>query len=293
MKKTEGYEPYYVPEESIWPIVGSTGLATFVTGIVGLFHQSTYGIFFFILGASIITYMLVGWFGNVIHESQKGLYSKQMDMSFRWGMIWFIFSEVMFFGAFFGDLFYCRQFSVPWLAGEGGKAVSHMFWENFRNVWPLLSNPDNTLFVAPKHVISAWGLPVVNTLLLLTSGVTITLAHHALKESKRPALNFWLFCTYSLGLIFLVCQVTEYSHAYSSEVGLTLNSGIYGTTFFLLTGFHGIHVTLGSLMLFVIWCRCVKGHFTPEKHFGFEAVAWYWHFVDVVWLLLFIFVYII
>lgn len=293
MKKTEGYEPYYVPEQSIWPIVGSTGLATFVTGIVGLFQQSTYGIFFFILGATIITYMLVGWFGNVIHESQKGLYSKQMDMSFRWGMIWFIFSEVMFFGAFFGALFYCRQFSVPWLAGEGGKAVSHMFWENFRNVWPLLSNPDNTLFVAPKHVISAWGLPVINTLLLLTSGVTITLAHHALKESKRSALNFWLFCTYALGIIFLVCQVTEYSHAYSSEVGLTLNSGIYGTTFFLLTGFHGIHVTLGSLMIIVIWCRCLKGHFTPEKHFGFEAVAWYWHFVDVVWLLLFIFVYII
>jgi cytochrome c oxidase subunit 3 len=287
------YEHYYVPEKSHWPIVGAFGLAFFVIGIVGLFHRESYGIFSLAIGGSIITYMLFGWFGNVIHESRQGLYSKQMDISFRWGMIWFIFSEVMFFGAFFGTLFYCRIFSVPWLAGEGGKAISHMFWENFRNVWPLLANPDNSLFVGPKHVISAWGLPVINTLLLLTSGVTITLAHHALKENKRSALNIWLFCTYMLGFIFLACQATEYSHAYSSEVGLTLNSGIYGTTFFLLTGFHGLHVTLGSVMIVVIWCRCLKGHFTPEKHFGFEAVAWYWHFVDVVWLLLFMFVYII
>lgn len=287
------YEHYYVPEKSHWPIVGAFGLAFFVIGIVGLFHQESYGIFSLAIGGSILTYMLFGWFGNVIHESGQGLYSKQMDISFRWGMIWFIFSEVMFFGAFFGTLFYCRIFSVPWLAGEGGKAISHMFWENFRNVWPLLANPDNSLFVGPKHVISAWGLPVINTLLLLTSGVTITLAHHALKENKRSALNIWLFCTYMLGFIFLACQATEYAHAYSSEVGLTLNSGIYGTTFFLLTGFHGLHVTLGSVMIVVIWCRCLKGHFTPEKHFGFEAVAWYWHFVDVVWLLLFIFVYII
>jgi cytochrome c oxidase subunit 3 len=287
------YEHYYVPEKSHWPIVGAFGLAFFVIGIVGLFHRESYGIFSLAIGGSIITYMLFGWFGNVIHESRQGLYSKQMDISFRWGMIWFIFSEVMFFGAFFGTLFYCRIFSVPWLAGEGGKAISHMFWENFRNVWPLLANPDNSLFVGPKHVISAWGLPVINTLLLLTSGVTITLAHHALKENKRSALNIWLFCTYMLGFIFLACQATEYAHAYSSEVGLTLNSGIYGTTFFLLTGFHGLHVTLGSVMIVVIWCRCLKGHFTPEKHFGFEAVAWYWHFVDVVWLLLFMFVYII
>jgi cytochrome c oxidase subunit 3 len=247
MKKVEGYEPYYVPDESHWPVVGSIGLGTFVTGIVGLFNQQSYGPVAFIIGACIITYMLFGWFGNVIHESRKGLYSKQMDVSFRLGMIWFIFSEVMFFGAFFGALFYCRQFSVPWLAGEGGKAISHMFWENFRDVWPLLSNPNNELFVAPKHVISAWGLPVVNTLLLLTSGVTITLAHHALKENKRSALNLWLFCTYMLGIIFLACQATEYHHAYSSEVGLTLNSGIYGTTFFLLTGVHGLHVTLGTI----------------------------------------------
>jgi cytochrome c oxidase subunit 3 len=137
-----------------------------------------------------------------------------------------------------------------------------------------------------------WGIPAINTLLLLSSGVTVTFAHWALKKNSRGPLVMWLLATVALGFTFLGFQIYEYYHAYH-ELNLTLGSGIYGSTFFMLTGFHGFHVTLGAIMLTVIMFRCMKGHFTPEHHFGFEGVAWYWHFVDVVWLGLFIFVYII
>jgi cytochrome c oxidase subunit 3 len=135
-----------------------------------------------------------------------------------------------------------------------------------------------------------WGLPASNTGLLLLSGITLTIAHHALKDGKRGVLNLFLGLTFLLGFIFLGVQGYEYHHAYA-ELGLQLGTGVYGSTFFMLTGFHGLHVTVGAIMLVVIWLRCLKGHFTPERHFAFEAVAWYWHFVDVVWLGLFVFVY--
>ena len=138
----------------------------------------------------------------------------------------------------------------------------------------------------------AWGIPAVNTLLLLSSGVTVTFAHWALKKGHRAALVLWLLATVVLGFTFLGLQISEYGHAYH-ELNLTLGSGIYGSTFFMLTGFHGFHVTIGAIMLTVIMLRSLKGHFTPDHHFAFEGVAWYWHFVDVVWLGLFIFVYIL
>jgi len=207
------------------------------------------------------------------------------------GMMWFIFSEVMFFAAFFGALFYARQLSVPWLGGEGAKAVTSLLWPDFEAGWP--SNGPGAL--SPRddgsyEIIPAFGLPAVNTALLLTSGLTITIAHHALKEGHRGVLKIFLALTFVLGFVFLGVQAKEYGHAYR-ELGLQLGTGIYGSTFFMLTGFHGLHVTVGAIMLVVIWLRCLKGHFTPRQHFAFEAVAWYWHFVDVVWLGLFIFVY--
>jgi cytochrome c oxidase subunit 3 len=218
-------------------------------------------------------------------------YNPQVDKSFRIGMLWFIFSEVMFFAAFFGALFYARTIAVEWLGGAGNNAMTHqMLWPNFDAVWPVLTNPDNLKFPAPKEVIEATGLPAWNTAILLSSSVTVTFAHHALRAGHRKPLILWLAATVLLGCTFLVLQAEEYIHAYS-ELGLTLGSGIYGSTFFLLTGFHGFHVTMGTTMLLIILIRSIKGHFSAEKHFAFEAVAWYWHFVDVVWLGLFIFVY--
>jgi cytochrome c oxidase subunit 3 len=286
------HEPphYYVPAQSHWPIIGSIGLCLLVLGIINIIHQSHYGYYLLLGGILTLIFMMFGWFSSVIHESRQGLYSAQLDRSFRWGMAWFIFSEVMFFGAFFGALFYARMLAVPWLGGLGDKASSHMLWENFQAAWPLLNNPDPSKFPDTLHAMSAWGIPAINTLILLSSGVTITWAHHALLNNRRQQLVIGLLFTILLGFTFVAFQVYEYYEAYT-ELNLKLSTGIYGSTFFMLTGFHGAHVTIGAIMLTVILLRSLKGHFTPEKHFGFEAAAWYWHFVDVVWLMLFIFVY--
>ena len=281
---------YFVPKQSIWPLVGSIGLFTVVIGVATWFNEIYWGKPLFFFGLAIMVAMFWGWFGEVIRESVAGSYNKQVDTSFRMGMIWFIFSEVMFFGAFFGALFYARNLSVPWLGGVGDGVSTHaLLWNNFDAVWP--SNGPEQVGGA-FQTMSAWGLPLVNTLLLLTSGVTLTIAHHALKAGQRGKLLVWLGATILLGAVFLFFQVEEYIHAYT-ELNLTLGSGIYGSTFFMLTGFHGIHVTLGTIMLTVIWFRVLKGHFSSDNHFGFEAVAWYWHFVDVVWLILFLFVYVL
>jgi cytochrome c oxidase subunit 3 len=226
--------------------------------------------------------MLFGWFGTVIRESEGGKYNQQVDRSYRWAMSWFIFSEVMFFAAFFGALFYMRVISVPDLANLGNK----LLWPNFTATWPV-AGPGIAETFTP---MGAWGIPAFNTLILLTSGVTITIAHWGLIKNNRRQLVTWLAATVLLGAIFLGFQIYEYGHAYR-DLNLKLTSGAYGATFFLLTGFHGFHVTLGTIMLFVILMRCIRGHFTPDHHFGFEGVAWYWHFVDVVWLGLFVFVY--
>lgn len=271
-------------------MVGSVGLTTMLVG-AGLWLNSHWmGPYFALAGMFIMCVMMFGWFGDVIRESQAGLYNAQVDRSFRWGMTWFIFSEVFFFGAFFGALFYTRLWTLPVLNGDLHPITHYIAWPDFKAAWPLLANPDNTRYVGAHEAMGAWGLAAINTLILLTSGVTITWAHHALKHNKRGQLAVGMALTAFLGIIFLCCQAYEYHEAYN-EMGLTLNAGIYGTTFFMLTGFHGMHVTIGTIMLIVILLRCLRGHFTPERHFAFEAVAWYWHFVDVVWLFLFIFVY--
>ena len=285
-------ENYFLPEPSPWPIVGSIGLFTIMLGAINWVHNHVVGPYFFAAGFLILAYMMFGWFSTVIRESLEGAYNKQVDHSFRWGMVWFIFSEIMFFAAFFGALFYVRFYVIPWMGGEGAhsKLTSYLLWPEFKAIWPLIVNPDPALFTGPKAVIGAWGIPAINTLILLTSGVTITIAHWGLLNRHRMQLIIGMAFTVLLGILFLALQAHEYILAYQ-EYGLTLNSGIYGTTFFMLTGFHGMHVTIGTIMLFVILIRCIKGHFSPEHHFAFEAVAWYWHFVDVVWLFLFIFVY--
>ena len=292
------HEHYYVPAQSKWPIIATFGLLFTVYGLGTWFNDlkalraDSNGPLIFFIGGLFLAYMLFGWFGTVIKEGRSGLYSAQMDLSFRWGMSWFIFSEVMFFAAFFGVLFYVRTWAGPWLGGEGDKGIANMLWPSFEYSWPLLNTPDPKLYPAPSGTISAWGLPLLNTILLVTSSLTLTFAHHALRKSQRKALTLWLALTVMLGIAFLVFQVEEYIHAYT-ELGLTLGSGIYGATFFMLTGFHGAHVTLGALMLSIMLIRVIRGHFSPEQHFGFEAAAWYWHFVDVVWIGLFVFVYVL
>lgn len=281
---------YYIPKPSHWPLVATIGLMTLFLGAGSWLHADWYGPYIFALGFSILIFMMFGWFGQVIYENQKGVYDLQVDRSFRWGMCWFIFSEVCFFGAFFGALFFCRYWSVPMLGGEMHPITHYTIWPNFQATWPLLVNPNNSTFVGATEAMGAWGLAAINTIILLSSGVTITWAHWALKYNKRRQLDIGLACTILLGMVFLFLQAHEYYDAYT-ELNLTLDAGIYGTTFFMLTGFHGLHVTIGTIMLIVILVRAIKGHFTPERHFAFEAVAWYWHFVDVVWLFLFIFVY--
>ncbi|GAA0407965.1 cytochrome c oxidase subunit 3 [Cocleimonas flava] len=284
-------EEYYVPSGSYWPIVGSIGMFALLGGFAGSLHGSMAGTVGMILGFGIIIFMVFGWMGQVVHESETGDYNLQVDKSFRMGMAWFIFSEVMFFAAFFGALFYARQLSVPWLGGEGNNAFTNQFlWPEFKSVWPLIQMPDASNFSVPKGIIDAWHLPALNTITLLTSGATLTWAHWALMNKNRNQLIGGLIATIVLGVIFLGLQVSEYMEAYQ-HLDLKLTSGIYGSTFFMLTGFHGFHVTLGVLMLIVILMRCIRGHFNNERHFGFEAVAWYWHFVDVVWLGLFVVVY--
>jgi len=281
---------YFVPSQSAWPLIGSVGLFTLAIGTANWFNGHLWGKTVFFLGLAIMIGMFIGWFGSVIRESVAGSYNRQVDVSFRMGMIWFIFSEVMFFAAFFGALYYARNLSVPWIGGEGHGVMTHaLLWSDFDPAWP--SNGPAQVGGA-FQTMSAWGLPLINTLLLLASGITLTIAHHALKAGHRGRILVWLGATVVLGAIFLFFQAEEYIHAYH-ELNLTLGSGIYGSTFFMLTGFHGAHVTLGAIMLAVIWFRVLKGHFSADNHFGFEAVAWYWHFVDVVWLLLFVFVYVL
>ncbi|MEA3195268.1 MAG: cytochrome c oxidase subunit [Betaproteobacteria bacterium] len=274
---------YAVPQPMPWPIMGSTALFLMALGGVFVMNGHLGGWVSIAAGLMVLIYMMVRWFGDVIRESEGGKYGGWEDLSFRWGMSWFIFSEVMFFGAFFGALWWVRQYSVPDLATIESNAL---MWPGFTSRWPS-AGPG---FAEAFTPMAAWGIPAINTFLLLTSGVTVTIAHWALKVNNRRQLIIWLTLTILLGALFLGLQAYEYAHAYK-ELNLKLTTGAYGSTFFMLTGFHGFHVTCGALMLTVILFRCIAGHFKPDHHFGFEGVAWYWHFVDVVWLGLFIFVY--
>ena len=292
---TTTHQKYYVPHDSAWPIVGALALlligyggATWISQLDQPDARTSPWVFAGGIGLLVVT--LFGWFGKVIDESQRGLYSAQLDRSFRQCMSWFIFSEVMFFLAFFGALFYARVVSVPWLDGASNNAMTaEILWPNFEAAWPLLKTPGGT-----ETQAMPWsGLPLWNTLILLASSVTLQIAHVAIEQGKRLQLKLFLALTVLLGVTFLFLQGYEYMHAYD-DLGLRLDSGVYGNTFYLLTGFHGLHVTIGALILLVMLLRIViKDHFTAEHHFGFQAAAWYWHFVDVVWLNLFIFVYVL
>ena len=281
-------QKYYVPHGSHWPVVGSIGLLFTMVGVSAWLNGAGSGRWIMFLGVAIIIFMMIGWFGRVIDESESGAYNEQVDKSFRMGMSWFIFSEVMFFAAFFGALFYIRSFSLPWLEGESNNFFTNLLlWPDFEHIWPS-NGPDNV--GGAFEVMGPVGLPLINTAILLTSSITVTLAHHALQEGKRSSVLVFLGLTVALGFGFVYLQAIEYIHAYH-ELNLTLGTGVYGSTFFMLTGFHGMHVTIGAIMLLVVWLRVLRGHFTPRHHFAFEAAAWYWHFVDVVWLGLYIFVY--
>ena len=285
---------YFVPHGSPWPIVASVSMFAMALGGALWLNGSDAGRTVLLLGLAGLTFMMFGWFGTVIRENIAGLYSGWVDRSFRQGMAWFIFSEVMFFFGFFGALFYARVLAVPWLGGDGiGEATNSLLWSGFESEWPTNGPGEIGGDAEGDFQIIGWGgLPLLNTALLLTSSVTITIAHHALKNNNRRLLNLGTLLTIILGAVFLYVQAYEYVHAYQ-DLGLRLSTGIYGSTFFMLTGFHGAHVTLGVIMLIVTYIRILRGHFTPNEHFGFQAVSWYWHFVDVVWVCLFIFVYVL
>ena len=263
--------------------MGSAALLLMAIGGVFVMNGTRAGWASIGAGFLLLIYMMARWFGDVIRESEGGKYGGWEDLSFRWGMSWFIFSEVMFFGAFFAALFWARVYSVPDLGSIESNAL---MWPGFAPRWPSAGPAFEEQFTP----MAAWGIPAINTLLLLSSGVTVTMAHWALKENDRRQLILFLALTVALGVLFIGLQAYEYGHAIR-ELNLKLSTGIYGSTFYMLTGFHGFHVTCGAVMLTVILARCIRGHFTPDHHFGFEGAAWYWHFVDVVWLGLFIFVY--
>jgi len=286
----QGQTPYYfVPEPSRFPVLTATGLLFVIFGAGQWVNGHGWGAWVTLFGFVMWAFILQQWFRQAISESEGGLYSDRIDVSFRWSMSWFIFSEVMFFGAFFGALYWTRLHALPNL----GSLDNAILWPDFKAIWPsagggVTASPAGT--VEPFTTMGPFWLPTINTALLLTSGVTLTIAHHALLANQRGKTVLWMWITVLLGATFLGVQAYEYMHAYR-DLNLKLSSGIFGSTFFMLTGFHGFHVTLGAIMLFCIWLRTMKGHFTPERHFAFEAVAWYWHFVDVVWLGLFVFVY--
>jgi cytochrome c oxidase subunit 3 len=274
---------YFVPGPSRWPMAGGLSMLVTMLGAAGWVNGASWGPMVNIAGILATLVVLYFWFGDAIGESESGKYGKNIDLSYRWAMSWFIFSEVMFFGAFFGALFYARSITLPWLGDLDHKII----WPDFAAHWGG-TGPAGT--VEQFQTMGPFPIPTINTALLLLSGVTLTISHHALRAGHRAQTAIWLFATILLGATFMGFQVYEYMHAYS-ELNLKLTSGIYGSTFFMLTGFHGFHVTMGAIMLSVMLYRVLKGHFTPEHHFGFEGAAWYWHFVDVVWLGLYVVVY--
>ena len=280
---------YFIPEPSRFPVLVATGLFFLFFGAGQWINGHVWGAYSTLFGLAMWAFVVQQWFRQAISESERGLYSDRVDVSFRWSMSWFIFSEVMFFGAFFGALYWARLHAVPNL----GNLENAILWPDFKAVWPssgvgFTGSPGG--IVDPFTTMGPWPIPTINTILLLTSGVTLTIAHHALIAGKRVQCIGFMWLTVLLGTTFLGFQGFEYFHAYT-ELNLKLTSGVYGSTFYMLTGFHGFHVFVGTLMLLFITIRLMKGNFTPQRHFGFEGAAWYWHFVDVVWLGLYIVVY--
>ena len=286
----EGGTPhYFIPQPSRHPVLVATAMLLVIFGAGQWVNGASWGKFFVFGGLALWAVIMFQWFSQAIGESEGHLYSDRVDVSFRWSMSWFIFSEVMFFAAFFGALYWARVHALPML----GNLDHQVLWPDFKAVWPsagggVTASPAGT--VEPFQTMGPFWLPTINTALLLSSGVTLTFAHHALLASQRTKTIVLMWITVILGATFVGVQAYEYMHAYQ-DLNLKLSSGIFGSTFFMLTGFHGFHVLVGMLMLLFITLRIMKGHFTPQRHFGFEGAAWYWHFVDVVWLGLYILVY--
>ena len=287
---THGATPYYfVPNPSRHPALASFGLLLTFFGAAQWMNGVNWGKWVMTAGLIWFLVVLFQWFSQAVNESQSGQYGHKVDLSYRWSMSWFIFSEVMFFGAFFTALWWARAHSVP----ELGNLEHALLWPDFKAVWPsqaLGATASPAGIVEPFTTMTPFWLPTINTALLLSSGVTLTIAHHALQHGNRTRTIAFMWLTVLLGVIFLGVQGYEYYHAYQ-DLNLKLTSGVYGSTFFMLTGFHGFHVFIGMLMLLFITLRLQKGHFTTDRHFGFEGAAWYWHFVDVVWLGLYLLVY--
>ncbi len=280
---------YFVPAPSRHPALVALGFMLIIFGAAQWINGAGWGAYVLLTGVVVWLSVLFQWFSQAIGESEGGLYSERIDLSFRWSMSWFIFSEVMFFAAFFGALYWARVHALPML----GNLDHQLLWPDFKAIWPsagggITASP--AAITEPFTTIGPWPLPTINTGLLLSSGVTLTIAHHALIAGQRGKTIFWMWITVILGASFVGVQAYEYMHAYR-DLNLKLSSGIFGSTFFMLTGFHGFHVFVGMLMLTFITLRLMKGHFTPKRHFGFEGAAWYWHFVDVVWLGLYFLVY--
>ena len=287
---THGTTPYYfVPGPSRHPVMAAVGQFFVILGAGQWINGAAWGMYSLAFGLAFWLVVLFQWFRDAVTESEGGLYGRKIDLSYRWSMSWFIFSEVMFFGAFFTALWWARTHSVPAL----GNIENALLWPDFTSVWPsrqVGATASPAGIVEPFQTMGPFWLPTINTALLLTSGVTLTIAHHALQAGNRGKTIAFMWMTVILGLVFLFVQGYEYAHAYG-DLNLKLSSGIFGSTFFMLTGFHGFHVFVGMLMLTFVTLRLMKRQFTPERHFGFEGAAWYWHFVDVVWLGLYILVY--
>jgi cytochrome c oxidase subunit 3 len=289
---TSSTQNYYIPEPSPWPLFGAATVFIMLFGTVLWMNSWAAGPWIMLVGALMLAFLFKGWFGDVITENLSGSYNGQVDQSFRQGMFWFITSEVFFFITFFGCLYYLRNITLPYLGGEGYLGTSNLLWEGFTYSWPPLQLPDadTTKYAPAKQAMGPQGIPLWNTIILLSSGATLTWAHWGLKKDNNRQLVLGLAATIFLGVVFFILQAYEYGLAYA-EMDLTLNAGIYGSTFYMLTGFHGFHVIVGTIMLMVVLARAIKRHFSTHNHFAFEAVAWYWHFVDVVWIALYIFVY--
>jgi len=274
---------YHLVNPSPWPLVGSLAATTMAVGLViwlkGLFGLEKGTWFVFAAGFAGVLYTMLGWWMDVIKESREGDHTPVVSIGLRYGMVLFIVSEIMFFVAWFWMFFEMSLFhEVRTLSPieEVRTAWSH---------WP----PQGVETLDPFH------LPLVNTLILLLSGTTVTWAHHALQQGNRKDAKLGLLLTILLGVAFTSIQAYEYNHIIGEHLFFSeeaSSSGLYGSAFFMATGFHGFHVLIGTIFLTVCMIRLLNGQFTPQKHFGFEAAAWYWHFVDVVWLFLFAFIYV-
>ena len=261
--------PYHLVSPSPWPVVGAFGALTLAVGGIMYMHELAYGGAVLAVGSLLVAFTMFVWWRDVVREAEhEGHHTPTVELGLRYGMVLFIASEVMFFVAWFWAFFDASLFA------DEARQVARVTFTG--GTWP----PTGVEVFDPFH------LPLLNTIILLTSGATVTWAHHALREGKRSGLIQGLCVTVALGVAFTAVQAYEYAHA-----PFAFTDGIYSSTFFMATGFHGAHVLIGSIFLIVCLARSIAGHFRPEHHFGFEAAAWYWHFVDVVWLFLFFAVY--